>query len=129
MYLLHDGVLKPLEALGLREQQRVRITVEEVERAAPPSAASREAAQAIPCRGAQVAVQVNRSAGPSADAPTRNPTPAVLHRARRLTDERQIHFWDAMIYAACQEARVDIIFSEDLPSGQVHGLEVVNPFA
>lgn len=28
--IFEDGVLKPVEALGLRERQRVRITVEEV---------------------------------------------------------------------------------------------------
>jgi predicted DNA-binding antitoxin AbrB/MazE fold protein len=41
--IFSDGVLKPVEPLGLREQQRVRITVEEVE-AEPPTEAERAAA-------------------------------------------------------------------------------------
>ena len=40
-----DGVLKPVEPLNLREQQRVRITVEEVARPPQPSDADRAAAK------------------------------------------------------------------------------------
>lgn len=40
----------------------------------------------------------------------------------------QVAFWDAMIYAACLEAGVERIYSEDLPGCPVTGLEVVNPF-
>lgn len=61
--------------------------------------------------------------------PLAPPTPAVLERARRLTTDRDIHFWDAMIYAACLEAGVELIFSEDLPGGAVAGLQIINPFA
>ena len=57
------------------------------------------------------------------------PTPAVLHHARRLHIE-QWSFWDAMIVAACLEAGVTRLYSEDLP-GHVppQPLEIVNPFA
>lgn len=41
--IFENGVLKPVEAMNFREGQRVRITVEEVERQ-PPTEAERAAA-------------------------------------------------------------------------------------
>ena len=57
------------------------------------------------------------------------PTPAVLDRAQILMAERQIQFWDAMIYAACLEAGVSHIYSEDLPGQAIPNLKITNPFA
>jgi predicted nucleic acid-binding protein len=34
-----------------------------------------------------------------------------------------------MIYAACQEAGVTRLYSEDLPGAAIQGLSIVNPFA
>jgi predicted nucleic acid-binding protein len=57
------------------------------------------------------------------------PTPGVLDRGRRLHLEQQLSFWDALLAAACLEAGVTRLYSEDLPGSAVAGLEVVNPFA
>lgn len=57
------------------------------------------------------------------------PAPIVLLRARPLHVERRISFWDATIIAAALEAGVGRMYSEDLPGGDVDGLEIVNPFA
>jgi len=56
------------------------------------------------------------------------PTAEVLEQARELHVVRQCAFWDALIYAACREAGVTRIYSEDLPGAPLEGLEVVNPF-
>lgn len=61
--------------------------------------------------------------------PLHYPTEAVFIRARALMAERQIHFWDAMIYAACLESGVRRLYSEDLPGGIIPDLEIINPFA
>jgi len=58
------------------------------------------------------------------------PTPGVFHRARLLHTERVWSFWDAMIVAACLEAGVGRLYSEDVPGQALPGeLEIVNPFA
>jgi predicted nucleic acid-binding protein len=56
------------------------------------------------------------------------PGSAVLDRARELHLTRNVAFWDAMILASCLDARVKVLYSEDLPGGEVDGLSVVNPF-
>lgn len=58
------------------------------------------------------------------------PTPRVLEGARKLHVERQSTFWDALIVAACLEAGVTRLYSEDLPGrAPPEGLEIINPFA
>lgn len=57
------------------------------------------------------------------------PNDRVLIFARRLCESRQLQFWDALIYAACIEAGVTRLYSEDLPGQAIEGLEIVNPFA
>jgi predicted nucleic acid-binding protein len=52
----------------------------------------------------------------------------MLLRARTLHLERHVSFWDAMILAGCVDAGVTLLFSEDIPGGEVPGLSVVNPF-
>lgn len=57
------------------------------------------------------------------------PTPAVLQGAQSLHVIHRMSFWDALIHAACLEAGVEILYSEDLPGlATVGGLQVVNPF-
>jgi predicted nucleic acid-binding protein len=51
---------------------------------------------------------------------------AVLDRARGLHTQGCI--LDAMIMASCLAAGVKVLYSEDLPGGDVEGLSVVNPF-
>jgi predicted nucleic acid-binding protein len=38
--------------------------------------------------------------------------------------------WDALLVAACLEARVDTLYSEDFSGyAEIDGLKIVNPFA
>jgi len=57
------------------------------------------------------------------------PTAGVLERGQNLHATRGVSFWDAMILAACSEAGVEILYSEDVPGlPPIGGLRVVNPF-
>jgi len=58
------------------------------------------------------------------------PSPAVLPRAKQLHVDQRVSFWDSLLIAACLEAGVTRLYSEDLP-GRVKpgGVEIVNPFA
>jgi len=56
------------------------------------------------------------------------PTGNVLNQAKAFHLDRQVSFWDAMIYAACRETGVQRIYSEDLPGSALPDLEVINPF-
>ncbi|MCB9865759.1 MAG: PIN domain-containing protein [Phycisphaerales bacterium] len=57
------------------------------------------------------------------------PSPDILDSGLRIHREQQVSYWDAMLLAACAEAGVDRLYSEDIP-GQptVAGVAVVNPF-
>ena len=58
------------------------------------------------------------------------PSPGVLQRAQSLHVTHGVSFWDALILAACVEAGVETLYSEDLPGlSTLGGLQVVNPFA
>jgi predicted nucleic acid-binding protein len=55
-------------------------------------------------------------------------TPAIISRALELHAQYKIHYWDAAILAAAEEAQCDQLFSEDFPDGAVYGkVRVVNP--
>jgi predicted nucleic acid-binding protein len=56
------------------------------------------------------------------------PGAAVLERAKDLHLRHSVSFWDAMILAACLDAGVDLLYSEDVPGLSVDGVAVVNPF-
>lgn len=56
------------------------------------------------------------------------PSTASLDRARVLHVEGRIAFWDATLIATCIEGGVSRLYSEDVPGGQVPGIEIVNPF-
>ena len=57
------------------------------------------------------------------------PTAGVLERGRTLYATQRVSFWDALILAACAEAGVEILYSEDVPGALAPGgLQVVNPF-
>ena len=57
------------------------------------------------------------------------PTDGNLTRARELHITRGASRWDALILAACVEAGVEILYSEDLPGFEdFEGVRVVNPF-
>lgn len=57
------------------------------------------------------------------------PTASMVDIARNLMNQHQLSFWDAMIYAACIDAGIDVFYSEDLPGERIEGLRIVNPFA
>jgi predicted nucleic acid-binding protein len=57
------------------------------------------------------------------------PTQTTLPRARALMEAHQLQHWDALLYAACLEAGINTLISEDLPGLAIPGLEVRNPFA
>ena len=56
------------------------------------------------------------------------PSAGALQRARELHLSSGVSFWDAMILAACTEAGVEILYSEDVPGLALGGLKVINPF-
>ena len=57
------------------------------------------------------------------------PTSRVLDHGLQLLREQKIAYWDAMLLAACLDADVTRIYSEDVPGTRVGDLEIVNPFA
>ena len=62
--------------------------------------------------------------------PLVNPSAAILPSAQELHVNRSVSFWDALILAACAEAGVETLYSEDMPGMKDLGaLRVVNPFA
>ena len=48
--------------------------------------------------------------------------PADLHLRHHVS------FWDALILAACLDAGVSLLYSEDIPGGDIGNIPVVNPF-
>src|SRR5262245_57297759 len=57
------------------------------------------------------------------------PSEGNLARAKALQLARGASFWDGLILAACVEASVKILYSEDLPGFQeFEGVRVINPF-
>ena len=54
----------------------------------------------------------------------------VLIRAYSLHVDQRWSFWDALIAAACLDAGVTRLYTEDLPGRTPpDGLEIINPFA
>jgi predicted nucleic acid-binding protein len=57
------------------------------------------------------------------------PSTETLLLAIEIRDKYQLHFWDAMIFAAAREAKVDIVYTEDFQHGrEIEGIRFVNPF-
>ena len=58
------------------------------------------------------------------------PTWKVIDRAEQLLKKYSLSFWDALLVAACLEAGVTRLYTEDFDeSVKAEGLEVINPFA
>ena len=53
---------------------------------------------------------------------------AVFDQAKGLHVAHHVSFWEAMILAACLDAGIDLLYSEDVPGGAIDGVAVVNPF-
>jgi predicted nucleic acid-binding protein len=61
---------------------------------------------------------------------TVHPTWEVADRAERLLQKYSLSFWDALLVAACLEAGVTRLYTEDFADSlRAEGLEVINPFA
>lgn len=57
-------------------------------------------------------------------------TPALVERAIELQELLVLNYWDAQLIAAAEQARCDVLLSEDLNAGQNYaGVRVQNPFA
>jgi predicted nucleic acid-binding protein len=56
-------------------------------------------------------------------------SPEDVLAACRIEEEARISFWDALICASAIKAGAEILYSEDLNSGQrIAGLQILNPF-
>lgn len=56
------------------------------------------------------------------------PTWSVHQRAEALIASHSLSWWDALLVAACLEAGVTRLYTEDLSDMRFKGLEIVNPF-
>jgi len=57
------------------------------------------------------------------------PSAPVLDRYFDLFSRFSLSHWDAMLLAACKEAGVTTLYSEDMDSGTDYdGLTIINPF-
>jgi len=57
------------------------------------------------------------------------PRPAVLARALEIHLRYQVSYWDAALIAACSDAGVKVLYSEDIQSAPViEGVKIINPF-
>jgi len=58
------------------------------------------------------------------------PSWQVLDKAKALLGRFSLSFWDAVIIAACLDAGIARLYSEDFDAyGRVEELEIINPFA
>ena len=54
---------------------------------------------------------------------------ACVERALAQAAAGRLAYWDALLLAACDRARIAVLFSEDMQDGyRMGGVEVVNPF-
>ncbi len=56
------------------------------------------------------------------------PTWAVINRAEDLISRFSLSHWDSMVVAACLEANVETLYTEDFGYSDIDGLKIVNPF-
>jgi predicted nucleic acid-binding protein len=58
------------------------------------------------------------------------PTAQVLERSFALHERYSLSHWDSLLIAACQEAGVISLYTEDMQHGADYGgVKIVNPFA
>ncbi len=58
----------------------------------------------------------------------KSPTWAVINRAEDLMSRFSLSHWDSMVVAACLEANVETLYTEDFGYSDIDGLKIVNPF-
>ena|ERR1700686_1706637 len=60
----------------------------------------------------------------------RAPKKRIFKTSTDLRSRFSLSHWDSMLLAACKEAGVDVLYSEDMDAGTDYdGLTIVNPFA
>ena len=52
----------------------------------------------------------------------------IIDRAEDLMSRFSLSHWDSMIVAACLEANVETLYTEDFGYSNIDGLMIVNPF-
>ena len=58
------------------------------------------------------------------------PTPSILRASMELSSRHSLSHWDSLLVAACIEAGVDTLYTEDLGADASYdSLRIVNPFA
>ncbi len=58
------------------------------------------------------------------------PAENIFHKSLELSSRYSLSHWDSMLLAACVEANVDTLYSEDLGDGTTYdSVTVINPFA
>jgi predicted nucleic acid-binding protein len=78
----------------------------------------------LPSGGADAALDKALSAFPLC-----MPSPEVLSLCRDLYRRHSLSHWDSLLVAACIEAKVETLYTEDLAHGADYdGVKVVNPF-
>ena len=61
--------------------------------------------------------------------PVHMPTVAVLEGSFALQSRFSLSHWDSLLIAACQEAEVETLYSEDMQHGAIYGgVAIINPF-
>jgi predicted nucleic acid-binding protein len=54
--------------------------------------------------------------------------PKLIRQGVEFFERYKMHFWDAILLAAAEEAHCDQLYSEDFPDGAVYGkVQVLNP--
>ena len=62
--------------------------------------------------------------------PVRRPALAIFDHSFQLRSRFSLSHWDSLLLAACKEAGVETLYSEDLsPTTNCNGVSVINPFA
>ena len=57
------------------------------------------------------------------------PSRDVLLQSQRLFSRYSLSHWDSLVLAACNDAEIDTLYSEDMQHEQVYdGVKVINPF-
>ncbi|MGB3405741.1 MAG: hypothetical protein WBA77_23880 [Microcoleaceae cyanobacterium] len=51
----------------------------------------------------------------------------MIDYAERLTSRFNLSHWDSLIVAACLEANVKILYTEDFGYSNIDGLQIINP--
>ena len=62
--------------------------------------------------------------------PVAMPSMSMIPRSLGLTSRHSLSHWDSLLIAACIEANVETLYSEDFGDGEQYDtVTVVNPFA